>query len=103
MPDLNMANPQHAAFVDALVNDDAVRSQFASDPTSVLKQYGIHYDASNPPAPSANVPSADALKTARDGIVADMAKFLGWDGGPQAYSNAAMGWEGNTKGHGGHP
>ena len=90
MPDLNMADPTHVAFVDALINDDAVRAQFAANPVSVLQQYGIKYDLANPPAPSTRVPSAAELKGVRDAILVDMnGVIMGWDSGSGAYNSVA--------------
>lgn len=94
---VNFGTQKHRAFLDKLIQDDAVRAEFEKDPVKVLSQHGIGYDPANPPRPG-KLPSKDKLREVRDTAVEAMQKNGGHPSMPRVEGTWPYSFDGNFQG-----
>lgn len=74
--ELSFGEQKHRDFIDTLINDESVRSDFEQNPLEVLHRFGIGYDPAHPPEAGQQLDPA-RLAAKRDDVLEVMDENAG--------------------------
>ena len=77
--ELSFGTRKHREFLDKLIDDEGVRSEYEKDPVKVLHGHGIGFDPANKPAPG-QLPDLAEMRAGRDKMVKAMDDAAGLGG-----------------------